>query len=62
MEMDPKNLYVSDCSVYQFSRKIKSPGTGPHVKSNIKIVVKQEHAYSFTLDTNNSYIEAICSA
>lgn len=62
MEVDTKNLYVSNSSIYQFSRKIKLPGTGPHIINNIKIVVDENSKFSFTLDTNNSYIEAICSA
>lgn len=62
MELDTKNLYVSNSSIYQFSRKLKLPVTGPHVTNNIKIVVDENSKFPFTLDTNNSYIEAICSA
>jgi len=68
MALDPKNVYLTNYSTYQFSRKIKSIATGPHVMNNIKIVLDKitspdnPDPFAIALDTNNSYIEAICCA
>lgn len=60
--MDNNNLYVSNSSIYQFSRKIKLPGVGPYVVNNVKIVVNEPTTFAFELDTTSSYLEVICSA
>ena len=60
--LDSNNLYVSNSSVYQFSRKMKLPGIGPFIKNNVKIAITQPIPFGFEIDTNSSYLEAICSA
>ena len=60
--LDNNNLYVSNSSIYQFSRKMKLPGVGPYVVNNVKIVVNEPTVFAFELDTTSSYLEVICSA